>query len=211
MCEWPARCTFVDIMKVQLSAVWVSLALASATVAAQSSQVQSSQGQSNQGQSSQGQNGQRVTSSTTGRATTTAGSTASAGSTTTVGSMTSQASRRPAEAAPLQLPSLGRPNPEAASLAAGPNGEAQCPTNSSTSTARATSSSAFPGVSASQFPRAGVSADAFVRPGVSAAQLSTLLPGARTGPCAPPRDVILYPDTGTPARRVPPTSEDGPG
>jgi len=54
--------------------------------------------------------------------------------------------------------------------------------------------SSFPGVSASQFPRAGVSADAFERPGVSADQLRTLIPGNETNTCANKRDVVLHPD-----------------
>lgn len=52
---------------------------------------------------------------------------------------------------------------------------------------------AFPGVSASKFRRAGVPADAFERPGVSAAQLVTLLPGARTDACGSSRDFVLAP------------------
>jgi hypothetical protein len=54
--------------------------------------------------------------------------------------------------------------------------------------------SSFPGVSASQFPRAGVSADAFERPGVSAEQLRALIPGNVTNTCAKQRDVVLHPD-----------------
>lgn len=120
---------------------------------------------------------------------------------------TSEATRQPNEPAPLQLPPIARPNPvEAAPPQPNP---AQCPGNSSAVAAGSTSSS-FPGVSASQLPRAGVSADAFVRPGVSAAQLAVLQPGARSSPCAPPRDVILYPETGTPARRLSPPGENEP-
>ena len=62
--------------------------------------------------------------------------------------------------------------------------------------------SSFPGVSASQFPRAGVSADAFERPGVSAEQLRTLIPGNGTNTCAKQRDVVLHPDPERPPRPV---------
>jgi len=106
---------------------------------------------------------------------------------------------------------IGRPpaEPPAAAQAA----QRQCGNSSTTSSTPGSSSttaasSAFPGVSAAQSPRAGVSADAFERPGVSTAQLATLLPGARRTPCAPPRDVILYPENGTPARRLPPPGEN---
>ena len=102
--------------------------------------------------------------------------------------------RRPAEQPAVASPAAQRPCGTAASAVGAPSGQA----------------SPFPGVSASQLPRAGVPADAFVRPGVSAAQLATLLPGARSTPCATPRDVILYPDLGTPARRVPPPGENEP-
>ena len=115
----------------------------------------------------------------------------------------SQPSRPPDE--------IGRPpaEPPAAAQAA----QRQCGNSSTTSSTPGSSSttaasSAFPGVSAAQSPRAGVSADAFERPGVSTAQLATLLPGARRTPCAPPRDVILYPENGTPARRLPPPGEN---
>ena len=84
-----------------------------------------------------------------------------------------------------------------------PCGSASTPSFAQSGSSATAGSSGFPGVSASQFPRAGVSADAFERPGVSTAQLATLLPGARATPCAQPRDVILFPDTRTPARRVP--------
>ena len=60
-----------------------------------------------------------------------------------------------------------------------------------------------PGVSASQFQRPGVGADAFTRPGVSTEQLKALLPGARTDPCVPPRNVVLYPEPMTQPRRIP--------
>ena len=62
--------------------------------------------------------------------------------------------------------------------------------------------SSFPGVSASQFPRAGVSADAFERPGVSAEQLRTLIPGNETNTCAKQRDVVLHPDPERPPRPI---------
>ena len=62
--------------------------------------------------------------------------------------------------------------------------------------------SSFPGVSASQFPRAGVSADAFERPGVSADQLRTLIPGNPTTTCAKQSDVVLHPDPERPPRPV---------
>ncbi len=65
-----------------------------------------------------------------------------------------------------------------------------------------------PGVSASQFKRAGVGAEAFTRPGVSAEALNALRPGARSNPCAPPRNVILYPEPLTPSRRIPQTSDE---
>lgn len=110
--------------------------------------------------------------------------------------------------APPQTTPIGRPNVDVAPSSAAPGSQSPCGARSTGATASATS--AFPGVSAAQLPRAGVSADAFVRPGVSAAQLSTLLPGARSSPCAPPRDFIPYPDTWSPSRRAPPPSEDGP-
>jgi hypothetical protein len=62
--------------------------------------------------------------------------------------------------------------------------------------------SSFPGVSASQFPRAGVSADAIERPGVSAEQLRTLIPGNGTNTCAKQRDVVLHPDPERPPRPI---------
>ena len=62
--------------------------------------------------------------------------------------------------------------------------------------------SAYPGVSASQFQRAGVSADAFERPGVSAEQLRTLIPGNETNTCAKQRDVVLHPDPERPPRPI---------
>ena len=66
--------------------------------------------------------------------------------------------------------------------------------------------SSYPGVSADQFQRPGVPADAFVRPGVSAAQAGAKLPGTPGAPCAPARDVVLYPEA-TPPRRSPPPQE----
>jgi hypothetical protein len=132
-----------------------------------------------------------------------------AGSITIPGPATTTTTRPPAEPTPLQLLPIGRPDPDAAAVPTRPDGQSPCPGDPS-SPARSASSSQFPGVSASQLPRAGVSADAFVRPGVSAAQLAVLQPGARSSPCAMPRDVILYPETGTPARRVPPPGENEP-
>jgi hypothetical protein len=78
-----------------------------------------------------------------------------------------------------------------------------CPTPSSPPPA-----TSHPGVSASQFKRAGVGAEAFTRPGVSAEALNALRPGARSNPCAPPRNVILYPEPLTPSRRIPQTSDE---
>ena len=66
----------------------------------------------------------------------------------------------------------------------------------------------FPGVSASQLPRAGVSAEAFTRPGVSAAELNALRPGARRSPCAPPRQVHLYPEPADQPRGIPSTADE---
>jgi hypothetical protein len=66
----------------------------------------------------------------------------------------------------------------------------------------------FPGVSASQLPRAGVSAEAFTRPGVSAAELDALRPGARSSPCAPPRQVHLYPETAEQPRPIVTAADD---
>ena len=132
-----------------------------------------------------------------------------AGSTAIPGPATTTTTRLPTEPTPLQLPPIGRSDPEAPAVPTRPDGPSPCPGDPS-SPARSASSSQFPGVSASQLPRAGVSADAFVRPGVSAAQLAVLQPGARSSPCAPLRDVILYPETGTPARRVPPPGGNEP-
>ncbi len=66
----------------------------------------------------------------------------------------------------------------------------------------------FPGVSASQLPRAGVSAEAFTRPGVSAAELNALRPGARSSPCAPPRQVHLYPEPAEQPRPILTTADE---
>ena len=105
---------------------------------------------------------------------------------------------------PLQTPPITRPGDPAVAPPQGVPSAGPCNRTSS-------GTPAFPGVSASQLPRAGVSADAFVRPGVSTAQLSVLLPGARTSQCpSSTRDVILYPDTGRPSRPVPPPGEDHP-
>jgi hypothetical protein len=180
-------------MKVQISVIWVVLALATATVAGQSTQ-------------------------TATPSTTTAGSTANptpsatspTPSTTSPTPSTSEPTRQATELPALQLPPIGRSDPDVTATQARPDAQARCAGNAALPAAATSSSSSFPGISASQLPRAGVSADAFVRPGVSAAQLAMLLPGARNSPCAPPRDVILYPDTGTPSRRVPPPGENQP-
>jgi len=179
-------------MRIQISAICVVLTLAAAMAAAQNSQTPS------------------TSSTTTATTPTTTGTTptTTTGSTAIPGPATTTTTRLPTEPAPLQLPPIGRSDPEAASVPTQRNGQSQCPGNPA-SPAGSASSSQFPGVSASQLPRAGVSADAFVRPGVSAADLATLQPGNRTTPCAP-RDVILYPETGTPARRVPPPGENQP-
>jgi hypothetical protein len=105
---------------------------------------------------------------------------------------------------PLQLPEIGRPAADA--TPARSNAQTPCANNPA---GQPSSSTSFPGVSASQLPRAGVSTEKFVRPGVSAAELATLQPGSRSTPCAP-RDVILYPETGVPARRVPLPGENEP-
>ena len=118
---------------------------------------------------------------------------------------------RPATESPRPLEVIGRPaeQPTAPAQAGQRScGSASTPSSGQSGSSPTAVSSAFPGVSASQLPRAGVSADAFERPGVSTAQLAALLPGARPTPCAPPRDVILYPDTGAPSRRVPPPGEN---
>ena len=175
-------------MKIQISAICVVFTLAAAMVAAQNSQTPSTT--------------TGTTPTTTGTTTTTtAGSTAIPGPATTT-------TRLPTEPTPLQLSPIGRADPEAAAVPTRPNGQSPCPGNPASPAG--SSSSQFPGVSASQLPRAGVSADAFVRPGVSAAQLAALQPGARSAPCAPSRDVILYPDVGRPSRRVPPPGENEP-
>jgi hypothetical protein len=182
-------------MRAQISAICIVLTVAAALVAAQSSQ----------------RDTPSTTSIPTGTTPTTTPTTTGTTPTTPAGSTATPApstttTTRPAEPAPLQLPPIGRPDPEAAAVPTRPNGQSPCPG----SPAAPASSSQFPGVSASQLPRAGVSADAFVRPGVSAAQLAVLQPGARSAPCAAPRDVILYPDVGTPSRRVPPPGENEP-
>jgi outer membrane biosynthesis protein TonB len=116
---------------------------------------------------------------------------------------------RPSEPARV-VDEIGRRPSEQAPGAAVTSPPARPCAGSPPSATAAPSHSAFPGVSASQLPRAGVSAEAFVRPGVSTAQLATLQPGSPPTPCAPPRDVILYPDTGAPARRVPPPGDEQP-
>jgi hypothetical protein len=90
-------------------------------------------------------------------------------------------------------PSLPRVTPQA------PPPPSSC---AATITAPAEATS-FPGVSASQLPRAGVSADAFTRPGVSAEQLRALEPGNQARTCSPPREPVLYPEPTTPPRRIP--------
>ena len=179
-------------MKIQISAICVVLTLAAAMVAAQNSQTPS------------------TSSTTTATTPTTTGTTptTTAGSTAIPGPATTTTARLPTEPTPLQLPPIGRADPEAAAAPTRPNGQSPCPGNPASPAG--SSSSQFPGVSASQLPRAGVSADAFVRPGVSAAQRAALQPGARSAPCAPPSDVILYPDVGRPSRRVPPPGENEP-
>jgi len=97
---------------------------------------------------------------------------------------------------PQQLPDA--PRVEASAPAARPS---PCPTS------QPQPPTSHPGVSASQFKRAGVSADAFTRPGVSAEQLDALRPGGRSNPCAPPRNIILYPEPGAPSPRTPQTSD----
>lgn len=181
-------------MRTQISAICVVFTLAAAMVVAQSSQ----------------RDTPSTTSTTTATTPTTTGTTptTTAGSTAIPGPATTTTTRLPTEPAPLQLPPIGRSDPEAASVPTQRNGQSPCPGNPASPAG--SSSSQFPGVSASQLPRAGVSADAFVRPGVSAAQLAALQPGARSAPCAPPRDVILYPDVGRPSRRVPPPGENEP-
>ena len=179
-------------MRFQILAICVVLTLAAAMVAAQNSQAPS------------------TTSTPTATTPTTTGTTptTTVGSTAIPGPATTTTARLPTEPTPLQLPPIGRADPEAAAIPTPRNGQSTCPGNPASPAG--SSSSQFPGVSASQLPRAGVSADAFVRPGVSAAQLAALQPGARSAPCAPPRDVILYPDVGRPSRRVPPPGENGP-
>jgi len=188
-------------MRTQISAICVVFTLAAAMVVAQSSQRDTPSTTSTT---------TATTPTTTATTPTTTGTTptTSTGSTAIPGPATTTTTRLPTEPAPLQLPPIGRSDPEAASVPTQRNGQSPCPGNPASPAG--SSSSQFPGVSASQLPRAGVSADAFVRPGVSAAQLAALQPGARSAPCAPPRDVILYPDVGRPSRRVPPPGENEP-
>lgn len=210
-------------MRLCVSASLLTLALTSTTLAGQVSQgapPSSEPGTRTQGSgSTTGSQGSGSTIGSQGSGSTTGSSSSSTTGTTG----TSSTPERPATsgAPPVTAPALqqatpiGRPNGEVAPQSAAPGAPSPCAGRPSTgATASATPSSAtaspFPGVSSSQLPRAGVSSDAFVRPGVSAAQLSTLLPGARSSPCGPPRDFIPYPDTGTPTRRAPPPSVDGP-
>ena len=186
MGDWPVRCTSSRDMKVQpfVSCVAV-LACATATIAAQQSSSQSD----------------------TPRSTP---------STTTSSSPPPQPSP-PLPPPPSQLPEIGRPAAEATAPAR-PDAQSPCASDRAISVdppsapaGQPASSTSFPGVSASQLPRAGVSAEKFVRPGVSAAELATLQSGnrSRSAPCGP-RDVILYPENGTPSRRVPPPGENEP-
>ena len=185
------------IMKVQITAVWMGLT--AATVAGQQSSQREPSTAAGSTVSRPESTVSRPESSTVSRP---------ESSTVSGPESTREATRQPSEPAPLQLPPIARPDPAQAAPPQ-PNAPPQCPGNSST-VAAGSASSSFPGVSASQLPRAGVSADAFVRPGVSAAQLAVLQPGARSSPCAPPRDVILYPETRTPARRMPPPGGNEP-
>ena len=193
-------------MRLRVSASLLTFALASTTLSGQVSQSPQSSGEP--ATRAQGTSATPGTSSTPERPNPSGG-----GSTTGTSSTPERPSPSGAATvtapAPQQTPPIGRPNVDVAPSSAAPGSQSPCGGRPSTGgTAPATS--AFPGVSAAQLPRAGVSADAFVRPGVSAAQLSTLLPGARSRPCAPPRDFIPYPDTESPSRRAPPPSEDGP-
>lgn len=190
MGRWPARCTRRPVMTLQpFASLAVMFACSTATIAGQ--------------QSSQTDMPRTVPSTTT----------------------SSSGTQQPSPQAPPQPSQTGRPDAQPpqigrrdAELASAPESRpplTPCsgyPAGSDGSTSPATSPgvAAFPGVAASQLPRAGVSADKFVRPGVSAAQLATLQPGARSTPCAAPRDVILYPETGTPSPRVPPPGESEP-
>jgi hypothetical protein len=127
-------------------------------------------------------------------------------STTTSGSTAQPSSPQP----PPQSAQIGRPDTEAAAAPARPTGQTPCVSDPAAPAGQTGPSTSFPGVSASQLPRAGVAAEKFVRPGVSAAELATLQPGAKRTPCAAPRDVILYPETGTPSRPVPTRGENEP-
>jgi hypothetical protein len=185
-----------DVMRVHISALFVVLTVAAAPVAAQSNQRDTPS-------ALPGPLGTPTTPPRTEPTTTT--------QTTTTPTTTTPTTTTPprSEPTPIQLPPIGRSGPETAAVPTPPNGQPQCSGNPRSSAGSALSSS-FPGVSASQLPRAGVPADAFERPGVSAAQLAVLQPGARSAPCAPPRDVILYPDVVRPSRRVPPPGENQP-
>src|SRR5215208_3634828 len=180
------------VMRVHISASFVVLTVAAAPVAAQSNQ------RDTPSTALPGPSGTPTTPPRTEPTTTTP--------TTTTPTTTTPPRTEPT---PIQLPPIGRSGPETAAVPTQPNGQPQCSGNARSSAGSALSSS-FPGVSASQLPRAGVPADAFERPGVSAAQLAVLQPGARSAPCAPPRDVILYPDVVRPSRRVPPPGENQP-
>src|SRR5688572_10171949 len=116
-------------MKAQITAVWMALAVA--TVAGQ--------------QSSQ-----------TDQSTTAAGSTVSRPESSTVRrpESTREATPQPGAPAPLQLPPIARPDPAQAGSPQA-NAQPRCPGNSST-VAGGSASSSFPGVSASQLPRAEI-------------------------------------------------------
>jgi hypothetical protein len=109
-----------------------------------------------------------------------------------------------------QQPAFGGP------AAVGPAGTQSCvPSRASGSTTAPPAGAGVPssqgsGVPASQFKPAGVPAERFERPGVSAAQLNTMLPGARTPTCDPPRDFpSAAPAGGAPASRPEPASDGG--
>jgi hypothetical protein len=189
-------------MRVHISALFVVLTVAAAPVAAQSNQ------RDTPSTALPGPSGTPTTPPRTEPTTTTPTTTTPTTTTPTTTTPTTTTPPR-SEPTPIQLPPIGRSGPETAAVPTPPNGQPQCSGNPRSSAGSALSSS-FPGVSASQLPRAGVPADAFERPGVSAAQLAVLQPGARSAPCAPPRDVILYPDVVRPSRRVPPPGENQP-
>lgn len=105
------------------------------------------------------------------------------------------------ETAPTQAPAIP-PRPQTTPLLT--TSQSAC----APAPAAGPNASAFPGVSASQLPRAGVSADAFTRPGVSADQLRTLIPGHRSEACPVSRDPVLHPDPINPPRRIPTATDE---